>query len=128
MVTPILVGMIGIIVETFFLRRLYTKDPILTLLFTFGLAMSAEQVLRPQNLFCRHCQTKCEEQGQDRILGIKSSQKKRFHDDANHPDKNGGHHKSDGKPDEFTEKNDEICTNSIEGLLCCWCISHRFSQ
>ena len=37
-VTPILVGMIGIIVETFFLRRLYTKDPILTLLFTFGLA------------------------------------------------------------------------------------------
>ena len=43
-VTPILVGMIGIIVETFFLRRLYTKDPILTLLFTFGLAMSAEQV------------------------------------------------------------------------------------
>jgi branched-chain amino acid transport system permease protein len=44
-VTPILVGMIGIIVETFFLRRLYTKDPILTLLFTFGLAMSAEQVL-----------------------------------------------------------------------------------
>ena len=45
-VTPILVGMIGIIVETFFLRRLYTKDPILTLLFTFGLAMSAEQVLR----------------------------------------------------------------------------------
>ncbi|MEC8393258.1 MAG: branched-chain amino acid ABC transporter permease [SAR324 cluster bacterium] len=45
-VTPILVGMIGIIVKTFFLRRLYTKDPILTLLFTFGLAMSAEQVLR----------------------------------------------------------------------------------
>ena len=45
-VTPILVGMIGIIVETFFLRRLYTKDPILTLLFTFGLAMSTEQVLR----------------------------------------------------------------------------------
>ena len=45
-VTPILVGMIGIIVETFFLRRIYTKDPILTLLFTFGLAMSAEQVLR----------------------------------------------------------------------------------
>ena len=45
-VTPILVGTIGIIVETFFLRRLYTKDPILTLLFTFGLAMSAEQVLR----------------------------------------------------------------------------------
>ena len=45
-VTPILVGMIGIIVETFFLRRLYSKDPILTLLFTFGLAMSAEQFLR----------------------------------------------------------------------------------
>ena len=44
--TPILVGLIGIVVETFFLRRLYTKDPILTLLFTFGLAMSAEQVLR----------------------------------------------------------------------------------
>lgn len=45
-VTPVLVGIVGVLVETFFLRRLYTKDPVLTLLFTFGLAMSAEQALR----------------------------------------------------------------------------------
>ena len=45
-ITPILVSIVGIFIETFFLRRLYNKDPILTLLFTFGLAMSAEQALR----------------------------------------------------------------------------------
>jgi branched-chain amino acid transport system permease protein len=44
--TPILVGLLGIFVERFFIRRLYSKDPILTLLFTFGLAMSVEQSLR----------------------------------------------------------------------------------
>ncbi len=46
LITPVLVGITGIAIETFFLRKLYNKDPILTLLFTFGLAMSAEQAIR----------------------------------------------------------------------------------
>jgi len=45
-ITPVIVGLTGIVIEQLFLRRLYNKDPILTLLFTFGLAMSAEQALR----------------------------------------------------------------------------------
>ena len=40
-VTPVLVGLLGVFVEVFLIRRLYSKDPILTLLFTFGLAMSS---------------------------------------------------------------------------------------
>ena len=46
LITPAVVGLIGIAIEALFLRRLYNKDPILTLLFTFGLAMSGEQALR----------------------------------------------------------------------------------
>ncbi len=45
-ITPVVVGLVGIVIESLFLRKLYNKDPILTLLFTFGLAMSAEQALR----------------------------------------------------------------------------------
>ena len=45
-VTPVMVGIIGIIIEMLCIRKLYPKDPILTLLFTFGLAMSAEQTFR----------------------------------------------------------------------------------
>lgn len=45
-ITPVVVGLVGILIESLFLRRLYSKDPILTLLFTFGLAMSAEQAFR----------------------------------------------------------------------------------
>ena len=44
--SPIGVALIGILVERLFLSRLYSKDPALGLLFTFGLAMAAEQVLR----------------------------------------------------------------------------------
>jgi branched-chain amino acid transport system permease protein len=44
--SPIGVALIGIVVERLFLSRLYSKDPALGLLFTFGLAMAAEQVLR----------------------------------------------------------------------------------
>lgn len=44
--TPVLVGITGVVIEILFLRKLYSKDPILTLLFTFGLAISAEQVFR----------------------------------------------------------------------------------
>jgi branched-chain amino acid transport system permease protein len=44
--SPVGVALIGILVERFFLSRLYNKDPALGLLFTFGLAMAAEQALR----------------------------------------------------------------------------------
>jgi branched-chain amino acid transport system permease protein len=44
--SPIGVALIGIVVERLFLSRLYSKDPALGLLFTFGLAMAAEQALR----------------------------------------------------------------------------------
>src|SRR6476646_1795567 len=45
-VAPVLVGLIGIVVERFLFRRFYRSDPILSLLLTFGLAMVAEQGLR----------------------------------------------------------------------------------
>jgi branched-chain amino acid transport system permease protein len=44
--SPALVGMLGILFERFLLRRFYTADPILGLLLTFGLAMVAEQLIR----------------------------------------------------------------------------------
>jgi branched-chain amino acid transport system permease protein len=43
---PVLVAMIGMAIETTLLRRLYERDPILTLLFTFGLAIVVEQSIR----------------------------------------------------------------------------------
>src|SRR6201991_2740920 len=45
-VAPMLVGLIGIVIERFLFRRFYRSDPILSLLLTFGLAMIAEQGLR----------------------------------------------------------------------------------
>lgn len=44
--SPVAVGLLGILFERFFLRRFYTADPILSLLVTFGLAMIAEQAIR----------------------------------------------------------------------------------
>ena len=44
--SPVLVALIGIIVERGLFRRFYRSDPILSLLLTFGLAMVAEQSLR----------------------------------------------------------------------------------
>jgi len=44
--SPVAVALLGILVERLFLSRLYNKDPALGLLFTFGLAMAAEQALR----------------------------------------------------------------------------------
>lgn len=44
--SPVGVALIGILIERFALRRLYNKDPMLGLLFTFGLALTAEQSLR----------------------------------------------------------------------------------
>ena len=45
-IAPVLVAMIGMAIETTLLRRLYNRDPILTLLFTFGLAIVVEQSIR----------------------------------------------------------------------------------
>lgn len=44
--SPVLVGLLGILFERFFLRRFYREDPLLSLLVTFGLAMVAEQAIR----------------------------------------------------------------------------------
>jgi branched-chain amino acid transport system permease protein len=46
LISPICVGLLGILFERFILRRFYNADPILSLLVTFGLAMMAEQLLR----------------------------------------------------------------------------------
>ena len=45
-VSPVLVAVLGMAIEAAFLRRLYKGDPLLGLLFTFGLAMVAEQAIR----------------------------------------------------------------------------------
>ena len=44
--SPVIVGIIGVVIEMTCIRKLYPKDPILTLLFTFGLAIAAEQMFR----------------------------------------------------------------------------------
>lgn len=44
--SPVLVGVLGIVVERLLFRRFYRSDPILSLLLTFGLAMVIEQGLR----------------------------------------------------------------------------------
>jgi len=44
--SPAIVAVTGVIIEILFIRKLYPKDPILALLFTFGLAISAEQGFR----------------------------------------------------------------------------------
>ena len=46
LISPILVGVLGIAFERYLLRRFYSADPILSLLVTFGLAMIAEQAIR----------------------------------------------------------------------------------
>lgn len=45
-ISPVVVGLFGILFERFILRRFYREDPILSLLVTFGLAMVAEQAIR----------------------------------------------------------------------------------
>ncbi len=44
--SPLLVALIGIVIERGLFQRFYRSDPILSLLLTFGLAMVAEQSLR----------------------------------------------------------------------------------
>jgi branched-chain amino acid transport system permease protein len=46
LLSPVAVGLLGILFERFLLRRFYTADPILPLLLTFGLALVAEQAIR----------------------------------------------------------------------------------
>ena len=43
---PVGVALVGMVIEQLFFHRLYRGDPMLGLLFTFGLAMTAEQTLR----------------------------------------------------------------------------------
>jgi branched-chain amino acid transport system permease protein len=45
-ISPVVVGLLGVAFERFLLRRFYTADPILSLLVTFGLALVAEQAIR----------------------------------------------------------------------------------
>ena len=45
-IAPLGVAAVGILIERLCLRRLYQEDPILGLLFTFGLAMTVEQGIR----------------------------------------------------------------------------------
>ncbi len=44
--SPVLVALVGLVIERFLFRRFYREDPALGLLLTFGLAMVAEQALR----------------------------------------------------------------------------------
>ena len=43
---PVGVALVGVVIERLFLQRLYREDPMLGLLFTFGLALTVEQSLR----------------------------------------------------------------------------------
>jgi branched-chain amino acid transport system permease protein len=45
-ISPIVVGILGVVIERLLLRRFYKADPTLSLLLTFGLALVAEQALR----------------------------------------------------------------------------------
>src|SRR3954469_5002294 len=46
LLSPVAIGLLGVVVERLLLRRFYKTDPALSLLLTFGLAMVIEQVLR----------------------------------------------------------------------------------
>jgi branched-chain amino acid transport system permease protein len=45
-ISPFLVGLLGMFVEAIFLRKLHKEDPALGLLFTFGLGLFLEQMVR----------------------------------------------------------------------------------
>lgn len=46
LISPVIVGLLGVAIERLLFRRFYRADPALSLLLTFGLAMVAEQALR----------------------------------------------------------------------------------
>ena len=48
LLAPLIVGMLGIVIERMFLRRLYKLDPLYGLLLTFGLALIFEGIFRDQ--------------------------------------------------------------------------------
>jgi branched-chain amino acid transport system permease protein len=54
LVSPVAVGVIGLILERFMIRRVYSRDPVYSLLLTFGLAFIIQDVCRatwgPQGL------------------------------------------------------------------------------
>lgn len=45
-ISPVVTALIGMAIEVIFLRRLVARDPVLTLLFTFGVAIIIEESLR----------------------------------------------------------------------------------
>lgn len=45
-ISPFIIGVLGMFIEALFLRKLYKEDPALGLLFTFGLALFLEQMVR----------------------------------------------------------------------------------
>jgi branched-chain amino acid transport system permease protein len=47
-VSPLVIGALGVVVERLFLKRLYKLDPVYGLLLTFGLALIAEGIFRDQ--------------------------------------------------------------------------------
>jgi branched-chain amino acid transport system permease protein len=46
--SPLVVGLLGVVIERLFLKRLYKLDPLYGLLLTFGLALIAEGIFRDQ--------------------------------------------------------------------------------
>lgn len=46
LISPVLVALLGVVIERLLFQRFYRADPILSLLLTFGLALVAEQMLR----------------------------------------------------------------------------------
>ena len=48
LISPLVVGLLGVLIERLFLKRLYKLDPLYGLLLTFGLALIAEGVFRDQ--------------------------------------------------------------------------------
>ena len=47
-IAPLLVGLLGVVIERLFLKRLYGLDPLYGLLLTFGLALILEGIFRDQ--------------------------------------------------------------------------------
>ncbi len=45
-IAPVLAGVLGLVVEVFLIRRLYKRDPLYSLLLTFGLAMIMQDMIR----------------------------------------------------------------------------------
>jgi len=45
-VAPLLAGVLGLVVEVFLIRRLYKRDPLYSLLLTFGLALIIQDLIR----------------------------------------------------------------------------------